>query len=105
MFCANEVIDVNAVAKYSCAPGRDVVNQLEHRRAFVAGCSGLAREHRDGAQIARGLRVRQVRDAVGQHADLHAGAVEPGQAAEDRRAVRDVRLRRHGTLSGDDVAA
>ena len=66
--------------------------------------AGLPRQHGDGAEIAGGLRVGQMLDAVRQHADLHAGAIEPGQAAEDGRSVRNVRLRRGRALTGaDDV--
>ena len=68
------------------------MNDLEHRRALVAE-AGLAGQHRDRPEIAARLGGGEAADAVRHHADLHAGAVESGQAAKDGRAVGDVGLR------------
>ena len=68
---------VFAVANASCALGREVVDDLQHRGALVAGAL-LAGQHVDvGRQVTGGLRGGQRVDAVGQHADRDADAGDP----------------------------
>jgi hypothetical protein len=68
--------------------GSEVMDDLEHRRAFVAGAR-LPRQHVDSRQVARRLHGRQRIDAIRQRADLHSQA---GGAEEASRPLRIVGL-------------
>ena len=81
---------------------REVVDDLKHRRPFVVrlsllrlGRSGLPRQHRHrGRQVARRLPLRERIDAVGEHADPDARAVDAVLPACPVRSVGDVAFRR-----------
>ena len=95
MLSANDASLVKAVAKPSSRLRRDVVQDLEHRRALVA-VAGLAGQHVDGGQLARGLGGGERVDAVRERAQLHARAADPGLAPGEVGGVRLVAL-------GDDL--
>lgn len=86
----------------------DVVDQLEHRRALVAGPL-LAAHHVDRGEVAAALAQRQAVDAVGQHAHLHARAIERVVGADGVGPVDHVGLaggaagRRRGRVAGHPV--
>src|SRR5207247_5878286 len=58
----------------------EVVDDLEDRRAFVAGAR-LARQHYHRTEIVARLARREIRDAVREDADLHAGSINVKRAA------------------------
>ena len=72
---------------------RQIVDDLQHRRPLVPVVARLAGQHRHvGRQVARRLPVRQRLDAVRQHADADAGAVDPETLARRCRTMSDVAL-------------
>ena len=96
MLSANDASLVNAVAKPSCRARRDVVEDLEHRRALVA-VALLAGEHVDRRQLAGRLGRGERVDAVRERAQLRA---RPGHARARPRDVGRVGL----VALGDDRA-
>ena len=101
MFLAKLAMLVNAVAKYSCAPGamswtissiavpssHDAV--ALHWPAAVPLCPGSTVT---GPRSPERLRGRQIAHAVGQHADLDAGAVGSVGVARGGGAMRQIRF-------------
>ena len=81
------------------------MDDLEHRRALVAG-AGLAGEDRHtgrtGREVAERLAGGQIRHAVRQHADFHAGSVNVERATGGERPVRHVALRAPAPLTCAD---
>ena len=74
-------------------PRREVVHDLQHRRALVA-LPRLTRQHRHpGRQVARRLPLGQAVGAVRQHADADARAVDPEGAPRRVRPVGGVAFR------------
>src|SRR5262245_55546848 len=71
---------------------RQVVDDLEHRRAFAdAGNAALSRQYGHvRRQIAGGYRLRQEIDAVGENADLDPRSVDAEEIASRRRVVGDI---------------
>ncbi len=86
--------------------GREVVHDLQHRRALRAGLDALGRE---GAlpgqlgQVAGGLGVGEAGEAVGDDADAHAVAPQAGALAQGGDAQREVALGPGGPAGGDRV--
>ena len=75
------------------------MNDLEHRRAFVAA-AGLPGQHGDRPEIAGRLAGGQVGDAVRQHTDLDAGAIGAERRPRRIREMRDVAFRASTALTG-----
>ena len=74
MFCAKPASSGPAWREAERRAGGEVVDDLEHRRALVAG-AGLAGQDVDRRrQVAARLQGGERVDAVGQHADLHPDA-------------------------------
>src|SRR5207247_1294085 len=71
----------------------------EDRRAFVAGAR-LARQHYHRTEIVARLARREIRDAVREDADLHAGSINVKRAAGGEREVRDVAFGASTACSG-----
>ncbi len=84
--------------------GRDIVDHLQHRPAFVGAAGGEVLKHLNGrwqasARLVRG-RAAEIVEAVGEHADLDAGAGE----ARPAQSKRCLDLRRAGTAGVESRA-
>ena len=71
--------------------GSEVVNDLEHCRAFVA-VSRSVRQHRHRRQVSGGLKHREGIDAVGEDADLDPGSRNAVRGSGEGGAVGHISL-------------
>ena len=99
MFCANWGMLLVAGGEIELCAGREVMDDFEHRGAFAAVAS-LAGQHRDRTEIAARLTRRETVDAVGQHANLDARAIDAVHQPREIREMRGVALAGDAALAG-----
>ena len=75
-------------------PGRQIVHDFEHRRAFVARAGLAGQNFHRGGQVAGRLDRREGVDTIGKDAPLDAGAGRREVIAGLRREMREVPFRR-----------
>ena len=77
----------------------DVVNDFEHRCAFVAASRVTRQNDHIARKIARGLTRSQIQDTVGDDSDSHARSIGSEHGTRGTRPMSRVTFRRFATVS------